>query len=96
LDRWLSDHDIPHPTAADRAELEKIVKDNWNSKVVSPYSDWDTTQLQAYLKEKGAEASASAGANKNTLLQKVKAAWYETEDKADEAYNDVKYWIFDT
>lgn len=36
LERWLSDHDIPYPTPADRKELETLVKDNWQSKVVDP------------------------------------------------------------
>lgn len=34
LERWLSDHDIPYPTPADRKDLEILVKDNWQSKVV--------------------------------------------------------------
>ncbi|KAL1965326.1 hypothetical protein VTN77DRAFT_5763 [Rasamsonia byssochlamydoides] len=36
LERWLSDHDIPYPTPADRKELENIVKANWESKVQIP------------------------------------------------------------
>ena len=36
LERWLSDHDVPYPTAADRKELESLVKNNWQSKVVNP------------------------------------------------------------
>lgn len=95
LERWLSDHDIPHPSPADRADLEKLVQENWNSKVVSPYSDWDTTQLKAYLAERSQEASNAAGASKDSLLDTVKNYWYETEDKAEEAFSNVKDWIFD-
>lgn len=91
----MSDHDIPHTTPAERAELEKLVQDNWHSKVVSPYSDWDTSKLQAYLAEKGAQATDSAGATKDTLLQKVKGLWYETEEDAESAYTKVQNWIFD-
>lgn len=36
LERWLSDHDIPYPTPADRKDLENLVKDNWQDKVVDP------------------------------------------------------------
>lgn len=95
LERWLSDHDIPHPSPADRADLEKLVQDNWHSKIVSPYSDWDTTQLKAYLNERSQEAANTAGANKESLVESVKNYWYETEDKAEDAFSSVKDWIFD-
>ncbi|KAJ5287551.1 hypothetical protein N7478_003237 [Penicillium angulare] len=36
LERWLSDHDIPHPSPADRRDLENLVKSNWDSKVQKP------------------------------------------------------------
>jgi hypothetical protein len=36
LERWLSDHDVPYPSPADRKDLENLVKDNWQSKVVDP------------------------------------------------------------
>jgi len=36
LERWLSDHDIPYPTPADRKDLENLVKSNWESKVHVP------------------------------------------------------------
>lgn len=36
LERWLSDHEIPYPTPADRKDLENLVKDNWQANVVAP------------------------------------------------------------
>lgn len=36
LERWLSDHDIPHPAPADRRDLENLVKSNWDSRVQKP------------------------------------------------------------
>ncbi|KAJ5584507.1 uncharacterized protein N7459_004307 [Penicillium hispanicum] len=36
LERWLSDHDIPYPTPADRRDLENLVKSNWDNKVQKP------------------------------------------------------------
>lgn len=95
LERWLADYDIPHPSPADRADLEKLVQENWHSKIVSPYSDWDTTQLKAYLSERSQEASNAAGANKDSLIESVKNYWYETEEKAEDAFSSVKDWIFD-
>ncbi|OJJ39181.1 hypothetical protein ASPWEDRAFT_49226 [Aspergillus wentii DTO 134E9] len=36
LERWLSDHDIPYPTPADRKDLEDLMKSNWDMKVQKP------------------------------------------------------------
>ncbi|CAG7946898.1 unnamed protein product [Penicillium nalgiovense] len=36
LERWLSDHNIPYPSPADRRDLENLVKTNWDSKVQKP------------------------------------------------------------
>jgi hypothetical protein len=91
----LSDHDIPYPTPADRKDLENTVKENWQSKVVTPYNDWDVKQLGAYLSQKGVETKDAANANKDSLLVQVKNAWYETEDKAEDSWTSVKDWIFD-
>lgn len=96
LERWLSDHDIPYPTPADRKDLENLVKDNWNSKVGQPYNSWDTQQLQSYLGSKGHEVKKGTEQNKDSLLASVKTYWHETEDQANNAYNSVKDWIFDT
>ncbi|KAK5071997.1 hypothetical protein LTS08_000903 [Lithohypha guttulata] len=38
LERWLSDHDVPYPSPADRKDLESLVKDNWQANVVDPIS----------------------------------------------------------
>ncbi|OJD39796.1 msc1 protein [Diplodia corticola] len=96
LERWLSDHDVPYPTPADRKDLENLVKDNWNAKVAQPYNSWDTQQLQSYLGSKGQDVKKGAEQNKDSLVASVKAYWYETEDQASNAYNSVKDWIFDS
>jgi len=96
LERWLSDHNVPYPSPADRKDLENLVKDNWQSKVATPYNDWDVPQLQSYLKEKGVETKDAASANKEGLVASVKEYWYEAEDKAEEAWSSVKDWIFDS
>jgi nucleotide-binding universal stress UspA family protein len=96
LERWLSDHDIPYVTPADRKDLEEIVKKNWEVYVVAPYQEWDPKKLNSYLVLKGIETKESAEANKESLLAKVQASWYETEDKAQEAWSNVKDWILDT
>ncbi|KAJ5439919.1 uncharacterized protein N7458_010917 [Penicillium daleae] len=36
LERWLSDHDIPYPSPADRRDLENLVKSNWEARVQKP------------------------------------------------------------
>ncbi|KLU83934.1 hypothetical protein MAPG_02983 [Magnaporthiopsis poae ATCC 64411] len=96
LERWLSDHDIPYPTPADRRDLEKLVQQNWDSYVVSPYQNWDTQQLNAYLQQKGVKTKDSAAASKDSLVSQVQKYWYETEDKAQQGYVSVKDWILDT
>jgi len=96
LERWLSDNNVPYPTPADRKDLESLVKTNWQSKVASPYNDWDSSQLSSYLKQKGVETKDSAAANKDGLIAQVKNYWYETEEKADDAWSSVKDWIFDS
>ncbi|KAJ5420816.1 hypothetical protein N7465_003335 [Penicillium sp. CMV-2018d] len=36
LERWLSDHNIPYPSPADRRDLENLVKTNWDNRVQKP------------------------------------------------------------
>jgi hypothetical protein len=96
LERWLSDHDIPYATPADRKDLEEIVKKNWDSKVSTPYTDWDVKRLQQYLADRGYQAAEGADQSKNGLIASVKSYWHETEDQAQEAYASVRNWIFDS
>lgn len=96
LERWLSDHDVPYPTPADRKDLEKLVQKNWESHVVTPYNSWDAAQLDSYLKQKGVETKDSAQASRDSLVSQVKGYWYETEDKAQTAWTNVKDWILDS
>ncbi|KAK4663018.1 hypothetical protein QC763_601050 [Podospora pseudopauciseta] len=96
LERWLSDHDVPYPTPADRKDLEKLVQKNWESHVVTPYNSWDAAQLNSYLKQKGVETKDSAQASRDSLISQVKGYWYETEDKAQTAWTNVKDWILDS
>jgi len=96
LERWLSDHDVPYPTPADRKDLEKLVQKNWESNVVSPYKTWDAAKLSEYLKLKGIETKDAAASNKDMLVNQVQDTWYESEDKAQTAWSSVKDWILDT
>lgn len=96
LERWLSDHDIPYATPADRKDLEEIVKKNWETKVSAPYTDWDVDRLQRYLKDRGYEAAEGADESKNGLIATVKSYWHETEDQAHDAYASVRNWVFDS
>ena len=96
LERWLSDHDIPYPTPADRKDLENLVQKNWEDYAVSPYKSWDSEKLQAYLKAKGIETKDAAQDTKDSLVSQVQTSWYETEDKAQSGWGSVKDWILDT
>lgn len=95
LERWLGDHNVPYPTPADRADLENLVKSNWDAKVGSPYSDWEPAQLQSYLKSKGHQAKKGTESNKESLVSQVKGYWTESADSASDSYHSVKDWVFD-
>lgn len=75
--------------------MEKIVSENWQSKVAQPYSDWNVDQLKSYLKERGIQAQDDAAENKDSLVSQVKNIWYEKEDKSEDAWSNIKDWIFD-
>lgn len=94
LERWLSDHDVPFPTAADRKDLVDLVKSHWEDKVATPYNSWDSEQLQSYLASKGAEVKKGTEKNKDSLLEQVKGYWYETADQASDSYSSVQDWVF--
>ncbi|OCK78585.1 hypothetical protein K432DRAFT_435891 [Lepidopterella palustris CBS 459.81] len=96
LERWLSDHDVPYPTPADRKDLENLVKSNWNDKVVTPYNSWDTKQLQSYMSSKGYQVQKGTEKNKDSLLSQVKNSWSDTEESVSNAYSNVHDWIFDS
>lgn len=96
LERWLSDHDVPYPTPADRKELEKLVEKNWDTHVVAPYREWDTEKLTGYLKQKGVDTKQVTEETRDSLINRVKDVWYESEDKAQDAWINVKDWVLDT
>ncbi|CAK4030518.1 Hypothetical predicted protein [Lecanosticta acicola] len=96
LERWLSDHDIPYPAAADRKDLENLVKSNWENNIAKPYNSWDTNQLQSYLSSKGKEVKKGTEKNKDSLIQQVQSYWHESADQANDAYSSVQSWVFNT
>lgn len=95
LERWLSDHNVPYPAPADRKDLENLVKSNWEKKVVTPYVEWETPQLQSYLKAKGLAVQSTAASNKDALINQVKSGWTDTADTTADSYGSVRDWIFD-
>ena len=96
LERWLSDHDVPYPAAADRKALVDLVKNNWEDKVSQPYNSWDTNQLQSYLSTQGQKAKEGTEKSKDSLLDQVKLYWHETADQASDSYSSVQNWVFDS
>ena len=71
------------------------MKQNWESKITSPYSDWEPAQLQSYLKAKGHNIKQGAESNKDSLVSQVKSYWTDSVDTASDSYKSVKDWIFD-
>ena len=67
LERWLSDHDIPYPTPADRKDLENLIQSNWETYAVAPYKNWDAAKLNSYLQSKGVETKSAAEENRDAV-----------------------------
>lgn len=63
---------------------------------MKPYNSWDAKQLASYLKLKGIETKNNAEEDKNKLVAQVQNVWTETEDKAQNAFVDVKDWILNS
>ena len=74
--------------------MEKLVRDNWDSYVVTPYQHWDTNKLNDHLSLKGHKGSSSN--DRDSLVLQVQDAWYETEDTAQNAWLNSKDWILDS
>lgn len=96
LERWLSDHGVPHPGPSDRKTLQKSVSDNWNDKIVTPYNSWDAKSLSDYLTVQGQKAKKGTERDVKSLAAQVQEYWTETEESANQAYSNVKEWIFDS
>ncbi|KAJ3493083.1 hypothetical protein NLG97_g4962 [Lecanicillium saksenae] len=96
LERWLTDHGIPHPKAADRKDIEDLVEKNWKDYVVEPYRRWTPSELSDFLVSRGKEAKASADETAESLFERVKASWDGTEEATGKAATETKEWILDT
>jgi len=96
LERWLSDHNVPYPTPADRKDLSDLVSKNWENNVAKPYNSWDASKLSNYLTSTGQEIKKGTEKNTESLLSQVQNAWHETADQANEAYGNTASWIFNT
>lgn len=96
LERWLSDHNIPYPTPADRKDLQNLVQQNWDDAVVKPYNRWDTNQMSNYLTSQGHEIKKGTEQNKDSLLSSIASYWKDTADSVNDAYSNVQSWIFDS
>ncbi|ATY66293.1 Stress-responsive Ish1 [Cordyceps militaris] len=95
LERWLSDHGIPHPKPADRKDIEDLVEKNWKDYVIEPYRKWSPSELSAFLVSRGKEAKAGADETVENLIESVKANWYDSEEAAGKAATETKDWILD-
>ncbi|EON65395.1 hypothetical protein W97_04633 [Coniosporium apollinis CBS 100218] len=73
LERWLSDHDVPYPTPADRKDLENLVKENWN------------TKMKKYWYETEDQASDSYHSVKDWIFD----SWTESQLKAFLDYHGI-------
>jgi Putative nuclear envelope organisation protein len=94
LERWLDDHDIPYPAAADRKDLIDFVSKNWDKVSTAVYETWDDARLKAWLQTRSLALDTEA--KKQTLLDQVKANWYGIKVETETSWETVKDWIFDS
>ena len=55
LEKWLDDHDIPYPAAADRKDLADSVAKNWDKASTAAYETWDDNRLRTWLEKRAIE-----------------------------------------
>ncbi|KAF8542480.1 hypothetical protein BDD12DRAFT_916238 [Trichophaea hybrida] len=78
------------------SNLLLIVQDNWQTRIVDSYKNWDAPQLQSYLTDTGKELDKKRKNDKNWLVRQVKSGWHETEKTAETAFESMKDWVFDS
>ena len=94
LEKWLDDHDIPYPAAADRKDLADAVAKHWDTVSPAVYETWDDNRLRTWLEQKAIEFDANG--KKEVLLHAVKSHWYSAKAEAESSWETVKDWIFDS
>ena len=71
------------------------MKSNWESKTSAPYTDWEPSQLQSYIKSQGQEVKKGTESNKDSLVSQVKGYWSGAADSTTKSFDNLKDWIFD-
>ena len=94
LEKWLDDHDIPYPAAADRKDLADVVAKNWDKATTAAYETWDDNRLRTWLEKRA--IAFDANAKKDYLINQVKSNWYGATSEAESSWDSVKDWIFDS
>jgi Putative nuclear envelope organisation protein len=94
LEKWLDDHDIPYPAAADRKDLADAVSKHWDQASTAVYETWDDNRLRTWLEARAVEFDA--GAKKDALIDQVKSNWYGAKADTESAWETVKDWVFDS
>ena len=94
LEKWLDDHDIPYPAAADRKDLADAVAKNWDKVSATAYETWDDNRLRTWLEQRAIEFDATA--KKDFLIDHVKSNWYGAKTNVESSWETVKDWIFDS
>jgi hypothetical protein len=94
LERWLDDHDIPYPAAADRKDLADAVARNWDKASTAVYETWDDSRLRTWLEQRGITFDPTT--DKDHLIDQVKSNWYGAISEAESSWDNAKDWIFDS
>ena len=94
LEKWLDDHNIPYPAAADRKDLVDAVAKNWDTVATSAYETWDDNRLRTWLEQRAIKFDANA--KKDYLINQVKSNWYGAKANVESSWETAKDWIFDS
>jgi Putative nuclear envelope organisation protein len=94
LEKWLDDHDIPYPAAADCKDLADFVAKHWDEVSTAIYETWEDNRLRTWLERRGIELDATA--EKDVLIDQVKSNWYGAKANVESSWETVKDWIFNS
>jgi len=97
LERWLQDHNIPYPAAADRRDLQNLVQQHWNDfTTMDFFQNWSDNRLSNFLKAKAGYEPNQDTLDREGLVQKLQGLWSDGWDRLPTGkWEDAKSWVFD-
>lgn len=97
LERWLQDHNIPYPAAADRRDLQNLVQQHWNDVTsIDFFQNWSDNRLANFIQAKTGYQSDQDALDREGLVQKLQGLWSEGWNRLPtDKWEQSKTWLFD-